>query len=494
MFSTLRHCACVGALVFALSAAAPVAGQFIGIKSVPLATGDQFLVHPSRNLGMGGVSIAIDDPLLDPFVNPAKGSRMRESMFYGAPVYYSVSNGDGSGRTLPVGALFASRTWFGGVQLSLQQIDFAERDPFAFPEWPIPGGGFERLRDRAANNMYAFGLLGRRLPGTRMSVGASVFYADLEALDGVDLLYTLSESIEQSGHVADVRAGLTGELGGGGTFEAVVLHHRLDMTHEIVNVIWPCCIDWPQPWGPVRQEETNYDRTNTWGAHLGYRRPVGRRGWNAGGIITANRKTHPKIPNYEIMNIPRDPGDSWAWNLGLGLSRERGPTTFAIDLIWEPIWSETWAEADTLLQSPLGHQIQPGEKTVENDFRFSNATLRTGLLHETARWGASLGLEVRSYSFDLEQTDNILRTDREQHESWMEWSPAWGASVRFSDVELRYNGRLTTGSGRPGVAWTPFRTEQLALMSDFIIAPSGPLTLQDAHILTHQLSVSLPIR
>jgi hypothetical protein len=31
-------------------------------------------------------------------------------------------------------------------------------------------------------------------------------------------------------------------------------------------------------------------------------------------------------------------------------------------------------------------------------------------------------------------------------------------------------------------------------MSDFIIAPSGPLTLQDAHILTHQLSVSLPIR
>jgi hypothetical protein len=194
------------------------------------------------------------------------------------------------------------------------------------------------------------------------------------------------------------------------------------------------------------------------------------------------------------MNIPRDPGDSWAWNLGFGLARERGPTTFAIDLIWEPIWSDTWAEADTLLQSPLGHQIRPGEKTVENDFRFSNATLRTGLLHETARWGASLGLEVRSYSFDLEQTDNILRTDRDQHESWMEWSPAWGASLRFSDVELRYNGRLTTGSGRPGVSWTPFRTEQLASMSDFIIAPSGPLTLQDAHILTHQLSVSLPIR
>jgi hypothetical protein len=34
----------------------------------------------------------------------------------------------------------------------------------------------------------------------------------------------------------------------------------------------------------------------------------------------------------------------------------------------------------------------------------------------------------------------------------------------------------------------------LALASDFIVAPSGPLTLQDAHVITHQLSVSLPLR
>jgi hypothetical protein len=469
--------------------------QLIGIKSVPLATGDQFLVHPSRNLGMGGVSIAIDDPLLDPFVNPAKGSRMRESRFYGSPVFYNVSGGDGAGRTLPVGALFASRTWFGGVQLSLQQIEAADRgDGFIFLDQPVfPGSTFEPLRDRAANNMYAFGLVGRRVPGTRMSLGASVFYADLEALDGVDLLYTMSESLEQSGHVADVRLGLTGEIESGGTFEAVLVHHRMDMTHEITNVQWPCC--WgPEPWIPVRQVETNFDRTNTWGLHLGHRRPIGEHGWSAGGIITANRKTHPKIPNYEIMNIPRDPGDSWAWNFGVGLSRALGPTRFAVDVIWEPIWSNTWADADSTLQSPLGHQIRKGEKTVENDFSFSNAIVRAGLLRETARWGASLGLEVRSYGFDLEQTDNVLRTQRDQKESWMEWTPSWGGSVRFSEIELRYNGRLTTGSGRPGVTWSAARLDQLTTMADFIIAPSGPLTLQDAHIFTHQLSVSLPIR
>ena len=34
--------------------AAPLAAQTISIRTIPVATGDQFLVHPSRNLGMGG--------------------------------------------------------------------------------------------------------------------------------------------------------------------------------------------------------------------------------------------------------------------------------------------------------------------------------------------------------------------------------------------------------------------------------------------------------
>ena len=52
------------------------AAQFVSLKTVPIATEDQFLIFPSQNLGMAGVSIALDDPLLDPFVNPAKGSRL----------------------------------------------------------------------------------------------------------------------------------------------------------------------------------------------------------------------------------------------------------------------------------------------------------------------------------------------------------------------------------------------------------------------------------
>ena len=57
------------ALALLLPATAP--GQLIPIKTVPIAQADQFDLFPSRNLAMGGVSIAIDDPWLDPFVNPA---------------------------------------------------------------------------------------------------------------------------------------------------------------------------------------------------------------------------------------------------------------------------------------------------------------------------------------------------------------------------------------------------------------------------------------
>ncbi len=67
--------------------ATPGAGQLIGLKTVPLAAGEQFLIFPSENLGMGGASIAHDDPLSDPFSNPAKGARTTESRFFTVPTF-----------------------------------------------------------------------------------------------------------------------------------------------------------------------------------------------------------------------------------------------------------------------------------------------------------------------------------------------------------------------------------------------------------------------
>lgn len=78
----------------------------------------------------------------------------------------------------------------------------------------------------------------------------------------------------------------------------------------------------------------------------------------------------------------------------------------------------------------------------------------------------------------------------------MEWTPTFGATLRFSDLELRYAGRLTTGTGQPGTvqAWRGEADTALRAGADFIVAPEAPLTLQDASVLTHQLTLRIPIR
>src|SRR3712207_7376110 len=37
------------------------------------------------------------------------------------------------------------------------------------------------------------------------------------------------------------------------------------------------------------------DRTNLWGLHLEYERPLATAGWRVGYLATANRLSHPKI-------------------------------------------------------------------------------------------------------------------------------------------------------------------------------------------------------
>lgn len=76
----------------------------------------------------------------------------------------------------------------------------------------------------------------------------------------------------------------------------------------------------------------------------------------------------------------------------------------------------------------------------------------------------------------------------------MEWSPSLGAAFRIDDVELRYAARLTTGTGQPGVVPTPGAFAAREALSDFILAPEAPLTLQEATVMTHQISVKIPIR
>lgn len=476
-------------------------GQLISIKSVPVANGDQFLVYPSKNLGMGGVSIALDDPWLDPFVNPAKASRLDGSMVFSAPVFYNVTNDNGGARTLPVGASINSEDWFAGGILSIQELKAPQTgtprigpQPFTGPIDFVPSP--DVLSERSATNTYFHGFAGTRLTNTDITLAGSVALAELNAVDGVEHLYALSNDIDQFGHSLDVRFGLLRDTKDGRAFELVLLHNRFNVTHDVSYIDW-VWDEAAQTGQFVTRTERNIDRTNTVGAHLQYSQPITSSGWRAGGIFTANYKSHPKIPNYEIMNIPRDPGNSWAYNFGGGLSQSIGDASFGVDIVYEPIWSNTWAEAEVETEKAGGGVIPPGGKTIENDFRFSNALIRLGLGRDSKRFAFRVGLQIRSISYRLKQFDYVAQFQREQNEQWMEWTPTWGAGLKFKEFELRYSGRVTTGTGRPGVAWTPGRMNaisEIAALSDFIVAPSGPLTLQDASVITHQFSVAVPIR
>src|SRR5438093_532020 len=400
--------------VLLVALAGPASAQLISIKTVPIAQGDQFDIFPSNNFGMGGVSIALADTLLDPFINPAKGARLGSARFFSAPTVYSISQRAGGGRTLPLAAVAGSGAWFGGLSLALQEVDASRPPPNGdvVLAAPTPLAAFDTAavplplptippRNDASANQYALGLVGNSGP--------------------------------------------------------------------------------PAP-------------------------PPVASGWRIGWLATANRMSHPKRPEYELANvpvIPRDPGHSAAYNVGLGLSKASGPATFAIDAIYEPIWSYTWADAASPVVTTTGDTIPVGGKTVENRFRFSNGLFRMGVSREVAlpslgkALGLQLGIVVQSVHYRLVQYDNVQVAERNLTEGWREWSPTWGLSLRFPDLEIRYRGRATHGTGRPGVqpSGVFFASRDLAVAGNSIlVAPSGPLSLTEVRTTTHQISVSLPLR
>jgi hypothetical protein len=493
----------LGLATLVLSTVAPAHAQLVLPKTIPVAQGDQFNIFPSANAPMAGISIALSDSLLDPFVNPAKATPVRRTSIYGSPIFYNISHDAGGGRTLPLSSMGSRGAWTGGLTFALQQIDRGA-NPF--------GGAQQALSDRAGLNRYITATAAREFASRRLSIGASAYYADLSAVDGVDMLYGNALAIDQLGHMSDLRLGLTRGWTDGRRFEALVLFSQYAMTHDVTYssfFVRDPLADRALPPFPLPQPAPavvhNEDRTKTWGLHLGYQRPLTDDGWRLGWIATINRHSHPKIPNYDIQSIPRDPGATWAYNLGAGISRVTGPLTFGIDAIYEPMVSSTWADSPTPQPRANGGTLPPGAHTIDNAFRFNNGILRVGVGREATLGpagdrksiGVQFGVGAHAYDYRLIQDDHIALTSRRQHEHWVEWTPAWGLSFRFPEVEIRYHGSYTTGVGRPGVNFGFAVADAAAPAAprggSIIAAPSGPLTLQDVHVVTHQIAFSLPI-
>jgi hypothetical protein len=473
----------------ALSAPPVLSGQVVTPKSLPVLHG-QFNIHPSAREGMGGAVIAVDDTLLDPFVNPAKTGRSREGFVFISPFIHSVSGERGGGRSIPIGGGGSWGKWSATGLFTFQQLDRAGT------LWNL------RTADQSAFNQYLAGSISRRLSAsTTVGFGAQV--ATLDALDGVDLLYAGSDQIEQEGNLADFRVGLTRVSPDDRELELVLVHSRNDMTHDVRFTTWQ--------WDPVnrrniqqQRREFNEDRTYIWGVHSEYSRPVGTAGWKLGWLGTMNRLSHPKIPNYVIQNIPRDPGTTYSFNAGVGLGKSVRGTSFAADLILEPIFAETWADAANDTAVAQGPRIAAGERTVENTFRFNNVKLRVGAGHDMTfgksrtTIGYQAGLAVHSISYKLDQTLILLDSARTQREDWIEWTPTIGLRVRSRDVDVMYNFSVTCGPGSCGG-----RDRMMVIANSpglesagggIIAAPSSDLFMQSGSLQVHKLTFRLPIR
>jgi hypothetical protein len=480
------------ALMFVFLLCSPAAAQLVNIRTAPVSVSEQFYTFPSQLLGMGG-SIALKDLEADPFSNPATGARIKGTIITSTPTLYSMPGDNGFGRTLPVALLTGTATSFGAVSFAPQELESAEPTNF-FPFWMCAANGCPPTitphRDRFAHNFYSFGMLGQTFPKSRSSIAMSLSYANLDALHAVDLLYPSALSLEQDGHMSDFRLGYLRELDGDRSIEAVLVRNHVDMEHTVTYQNWR----WTQT-GVIVDDprvEYNSDKTTTYGAHVGYRHPMPASKWHLAGFVTGNSKTHPKIPNYQFMSIPRDPGNSWAFALGLGAARVDSASLWSFDFTYEPVWTTTWAEAASPMKSASGKTIPTGAPTIENEMVFSNYNMHVGWLHRWDELGLQLGMNVRHISYWLDQYNNVTEQFRQQDEGWSEVTLNWGLTLKFAALELRYFGHNKSGGFEIGARQDMVVTAPGADI-DIVAAPSAPLSMDVNRVIIHQFGVSVPV-
>ncbi len=454
--------------------------QIIPLKTVPLATGSQFLIHPSENGNMGGVSLALVDSLSDPYHNPAAGVIVNAIRVFTSPLYYGIGlnegrSGGSSGMTFPLGMSFRVGNVFGGMTWARQTISMEGSRGFAV--LPQQSNIFAPSVDEYSNT-YTFGMFGFKVPGTSFSAGVSGRWSDLNFMEGVQYLYPNVRNLWQRGSITEYRAGLRNEWEGGQVLEFLFAHQSTDMKHGYYrSTLWTGTM--------LPEESVEQDQSRGYALEASYRQSV-TENLQAGAVLAVEVKTYPKIPNYELMNIPRDPGNSVAWNLGFGLASKGEKSILGLDIIYEPAVSETWAEAEAPVPTLGGRTIIIGERTVENEFDFYNHIVRFGI--RSAIRDLGIGISLHRIKYYLRQIDHVQEKIRRQREQWTEVTLSLGFGFDILGGHITYLGLFTTGTGRPGIGELETTAMQAA---SFMVAPSGPLSLNEAWTGTHQISFVL---
>ncbi|MGH7677801.1 MAG: hypothetical protein ACRENU_04990 [Gemmatimonadaceae bacterium] len=464
-------------------------GQVIRVKTLPVAESEQFSFLPSA--GMAGVSIALADTLLDPFLNPAKGSRLKSSQYFGAPSFFSVSANSGAGTTFPLGAMWKRGSSFASLSAAFQKIHRPENTSFAGSFRSIDGPFVSpppaQPTPSTSNNSYTLAFFGHRLDSARLSFGVGALWSGLGAVDGVEQFYHGNDWLRQKGEARDLRLGVLKEWQRGSSLEAVVVYNHFDHGHDagFTDLFWSPAQR--QTIGRPRTEHGGED-TETWGLQVEYERPVVDSTWRAGVTMTVNRISHGRIPSYELFRGMGTTGFSTAFNGGVGVSKLTPSYVIGADLLYEPITSTTRA----------------GD-SVTNRFSFSNARLRGGVSRTFAladpgsSFSIQLGTELYSVSYAMNQRDHVSGVARVRKEAWLEQLRTAGMSFRVPGVEVHYHVRTRIGVGRPGVVVTSPNTSPPIVFDDLSSAPwmlpqPSASALGPVRVAWHQFAISIPHR
>ncbi len=470
--------------------------QLVEIRSVPVAGLNQFDIFPAKFKGMGSVGIANDDPWLAPFVNPALGAAMEKNMVFLSPTLHNMVDDRSSATTLPVGLQLKPGPWFGTFAMSIQELTPARI--------PVQNVRFNQPRysqttqslSESENNVYVNTTAGYQLPRFGTSIGLGVFWSHLRNVSETHYLYGRNTGIDQDGHVWDVRLGSFTEFEERESLQTLLLLRYYKMKHKVYNFYYYDDIAYP--------DETSHagipglihrDQTRTIGFHINYKQPLGGSPWRVGSAFSVNYKDHPKIPNYELMQIPRDPGQSWAYRLGMGFWKEVTYAAIGFDFIYEPIWTHSWAAAVEPVKTASDQTIHPGETTIDNYFRFNNFRFHAGVSEQEPPLGVQLGLDIVSFGYHLSQDDQVAETKRDQYERWQEVTLSWGLNLIADAFRLQYDGKVIIGRGLPGTVSSgrAFATGDQMAFTDIILAPVDKLSLERRTFLLHRLTLAVPI-
>ena len=464
---------CCFAAVLPMAAAA----QVIPIRTVSVAEGDQFTFLPSASRGMAHVSIAVDDTLLDSFVNPAKAARLARGYYFGAPSLYTLSRNGGNGTTLPIGIVTTVRSTLLGAALAVQDLSPPSSDAIFAPQPLSASSLFPGAAEvQHHTNRYAWGMLGRSFARARLSVATSVLWSGLHGVDGVDQLYPGSQRVDQFVDAVNIRVGALKTLANRQVVEALLVHNRYAARHDVSYREFL--------WDPVSRSvlenphiDHNYDQTHLWGLHLRYERLRADSLWRIGTVLTANRTTQPTVPPFGVMNVGGDPGRSTALNAGVGLARMFGTTTVGMDAIYEPVWTRSESGGTT------------------DRYRFSNVIARAGVRHDLIAFvdGAVLQMQGGAQLHAMRYVVDDAVAPTRSRARWNEWTHALGMSYKTSSLVLQYQWRLLSGVQRLG--FPDFGGIAQPLPIDILPAPA-PTTMRmlPVRVTTQQLSIAVPIR